>query len=76
MQASSLIKFGFRIHTRTGGLVENIVIAGRDEADAARKLRQMYRECEIIECMPQKEKARMASASFEDVAGLISDSDT
>lgn len=74
MQASTLVKFGFRIHTRTGGLVENIVIAGRDEADAVRKLQQMYRECEIIECALLKEKSRLAGANFEDVAGLISDS--
>lgn len=74
MQASTLVKFGFRIHTRAGGLVENIVIAGRDEADAVRKLQQMYRECEIIECEPLKEKSRLAGANFEDVAGLISDS--
>lgn len=42
MLQSSLIKYGFRIRTRRGLLVENLTIQGRDEADAERKLRQMY----------------------------------
>jgi hypothetical protein len=72
MQPSSFPKFGFRIHTRTGATVDNLIIAGQDEADAVRKLRQMYRECQILECVPQKEELRTAAANFEDVAGLIS----
>lgn len=49
MQVSlSTTKFGFRIRTRQGLVVANLMIHGRDEADAERKLRQMYQHCEII----------------------------
>jgi hypothetical protein len=42
-------KFGFRIRTRHGLLVEHLSIHGRDEAHAEEKLRQMYQHCEIID---------------------------
>lgn len=45
---SSTTKFGFRIRTRQGLEVGKLMIHGRDEADAERKLRQMYQHCEII----------------------------
>jgi hypothetical protein len=47
--SSSTIKFGFRIRTRHGLVVEHLMIHGRDEADAERKLRQIYQHCEILE---------------------------
>jgi hypothetical protein len=71
MQAAILTKFGFRIRTRVGVVVDSLVIQGRDEDDAMRKLRQMYIGCEIIECMPVREELRMQAATFEEVAGLI-----
>ena len=50
MQSSSTtLKFGFRIRTRRGLLVERLMIHGRDEADAEKKLRQIYQHCEILE---------------------------
>src|SRR5256885_17164850 len=42
-------KFGFRIRTPQGLVVEHLMIHGRDEADAERKLRQMYLNCEVME---------------------------
>jgi hypothetical protein len=68
---SGFTKFGFRIRTRDGSLVDNLVIASRDEADAVRKLRQMYRECEILECGAVHDEPKTASMSFEDVAKII-----
>jgi hypothetical protein len=50
MSLSLTTKYGFRIRTRQGLLINNLVIQGRDEADAEKKLRQMYRHCEILEC--------------------------
>ena len=50
MLLSLTTKYGFRIRTRQGLLINNLVIQGRDEADAEKKLRQMYRQCEILEC--------------------------
>ena len=47
---SAIMKFGFRIRTRTGLVVDKVLIHGRDEADAERKLRQMYQHCRILQC--------------------------
>jgi len=45
-----MIKYGFRIRTRDGLIVDNLLIHGRDEIDAERKLSQMYQHCKILEC--------------------------
>ena len=71
MQPPSMAKFGFRIRTRVGLVVDNLTIHGRDESDAQRKLRQMYHDCEIIECVRHAGAARSAAVSFEEIAGLI-----
>ncbi len=41
-------KFGFRIQTRGGSTVDNLVIQGRDREEAVRKLRQVYHHCTIL----------------------------
>ena len=75
--ASSTTKFAFRIRTRTGMVVDHLAIHGRDEADAQRKLRQMYLYCEVLECRPVHPPARAdrEPASFEDVIRLVSNAD-
>jgi hypothetical protein len=75
-------KFGFRIRTRHGLIVEHLMIHGRDEADAERKLRQMYLHCEILErsvMQPAVMQPSLASpsvagdgTSFEEIVSLIS----
>ena len=75
-------KFGFRIRTRQGLIVEHLMIHGRNEADAERKLRQMYLHCEILErsvmqpAMMQPSLATPAGTadgtSFEEIVSLIS----
>jgi hypothetical protein len=75
-------KFGFRIRTRQGLIVEHLMIHGRDEADAERKLRQMYLHCEILErsvmqpAMMQPSLSTPAAPSdgstFEEIVTLIS----
>ncbi|MGC2518722.1 MAG: hypothetical protein WA373_06405 [Burkholderiales bacterium] len=74
---SSTTKYGFRIRTRQGMVVENLMIHGRDEADAEKKLKQMYLHCEIIDrSVMQPAMMRPArktdAASFEDIVSLIS----
>ena len=76
---SPLIKYGFRIRTRHGLVVENLTIQGRDEADAERKLRQMYRNCEVLDCTSIAGLASLAGnlrkaeqMSFEDVVSFLS----
>ena len=41
-------KYGFKIRTRNGHKVDNILIMARDFEEAERRLRQMYVECEIL----------------------------
>jgi len=74
-------KFGFRIRTRQGLIVEHLMIHGRDEADAERKLRQMYLHCEILErsvmqpatMQPSPSSLRTPDGtSFEEIVSLIS----
>ena len=78
----STTKFGFRIRTRQGLVVEHLMIHGRNGADAERKLRQMYLHCEILErsvMQPAVMRPTLVSASaapdgtsFEEIVSLIS----
>jgi hypothetical protein len=49
-----ITKYGFRISTRGGLIVDKLLIHGKDESDAERKLRQMYRHCRILQCTVYK----------------------
>ena len=63
-------KFGFRVRTRHGLIVESLTIQGRDEADAERKLRQMYLHCQILERWVQNNN-KTAPITFEEVVTLV-----
>ena len=69
--ASTTTKFGFRIRTRHGLVVENLMIHGRDEADAERKLRQMYLHCEIIARDVVQSSRTPEQPSFEEIVSLV-----
>jgi hypothetical protein len=72
LPAKIITKYGFRIRTRSGMLVEHLMIHGRDQADAQRKLEQMYRHCQVLECKMVPVPHRMdPAASFEDVLSLV-----
>jgi hypothetical protein len=45
-----MLKFSFSIRTRTGLKVDRIVIGGQDHDEAERRLRQMYRQCDVLCC--------------------------
>lgn len=64
-------KFGFRIRTRAGSVVDALLIHGSNENEARRKLTQMYPGCEILECVCHVQAPRSGAASYEDVLGLI-----
>jgi hypothetical protein len=72
MYPPSTLKYAFRIRTRHGLVVENLAIHGRDEADAERKLRQMYQHCEVLECIVSPGTRKPANMNFKDVVSLIS----
>ena len=81
MPSLNMTKFGFRIRTRQGLVVEHLMIHGHDEADAERKLRQMYLHCEILDrsvMQPAVMQPTLAPASaaadgtsFEEIVSLI-----
>lgn len=73
MQTASIAKYFFRIRTRNGVIVENLSIFGRDEAEARRKLCQIYRDCEVLVCRMQRlsPAGRNGHLKYEDVVDLI-----
>ena len=66
-----MIRYGFNIRTRTGQRVDNISIMAGSLADAERRLRQMYLQCEIVDCREQAVPRRLAL----DVAKAVDDAD-
>ena len=67
-----MLKFNFSVITRDGQTVENIQLYGKDLPDAERKLRQMYRDCEVTQYRIIESDKRIAqSADIEDVLSLI-----
>lgn len=74
MNASQTARFGFRIRTRSGAVVDNLLFFGRDAIDAERKLRQIYLGCEILESRRLlAHSARSGPLTFEDVVDLLAD---
>lgn len=67
----SFTKYGFRIRTRLGLIVDNLMIHAQDESEAQRRLRQMYQGCEIIECVRHTGTLGTLNASYESVLERI-----
>ncbi len=67
-------KFDFSIRTRDGQRIVSVVISGRDQQDAERKLNQMYRYCEVLTCEIRKQDDHrpQQAISVEDIITLIS----
>jgi len=66
-----MIRYGFNIRTRSGQRVDNICIMAPSREDAERRLRQMYRDCEIVACHTELVR-RSEPLDIEGVIGLIS----
>ncbi len=65
-------KYDFSILTRGGQKVGSIVIGARDEAEAERKLRQMYRYCEVLSCNARPADGKnLQAVSVEDILSLM-----
>jgi hypothetical protein len=58
MRPQLVTKYAFRIRTRAGLTLQQLMIPGRDLEDAERKLRQIYRDCEILACASQLDRDR------------------
>jgi len=67
----SMKKFGFKIQTRGGSTVENLVIQGRDREEAERKLRQVYHHCTILEEKVLADPVPEDASQLEGVISLI-----
>jgi hypothetical protein len=66
-------KFGFRIQTRGGSVVENLAILGRDREEAEKKLRQIYHRCTILEATEIDGTPLSEASDVEGMITLISD---
>ncbi|HXV10266.1 MAG TPA: hypothetical protein VD839_05635 [Burkholderiales bacterium] len=66
-----MTKYSFRIRTRTGMIVENLNVQGRDRAEAERKLNQVYRHCKILECLEVDPSLKGNGLDLEDMISLI-----
>ena len=63
-----MIRYGFTIRSRTGQRIENVSIIAGSQNDAERRLRQMYLQCEILECRERSIPRRFEAAN---VANMI-----
>jgi hypothetical protein len=71
-----LQKFSFRIQTRGGLTVENLLIQAADQAEAERRLRQMYMHCTILESKILADSPpRSEMSDLEGVISLIAGQD-
>jgi hypothetical protein len=64
-------RYGFRIRTRSGSIVENLLVLANDRTEAERKIGQIYRDCEILECQEVTPTLKKEGLDFEDVIELI-----
>lgn len=69
-------KFGFRIRTRGGMVVENLMVQARDRDAAETRIRQIYQHCEILECNELAPDTRGDGVDLESVISLISREDS
>lgn len=76
-------KYHFSILARNRLRIDSIAIMGKDREDAERKLRQMYRHCEVLSCetkptalkpvaVPVQKPANDDRMSLEQILRLIS----
>jgi len=69
---ASMMKFGLKIRTRSGLPVDNLVVHARDQAEAERKITQMYMHCEILECRQIQTTTRDDATDLDGIISLIS----
>ena len=67
-----MMKFGLKIRTRSGLPVDNLVVHARNQAEAERKITQMYMHCEILECQQIETATRDDATDLDGIISLIS----
>src|SRR5579864_8497512 len=71
-EANDMIRYGFTIRSRTGQRIENVSIIAGSQNDAERRLRQMYLQCEILECRERSIPRRFEAANVANMIDLMS----
>ena len=64
-------KYGFKIRTRGGMVVDNLMVQGRDRAQAENKIGQIYQHCEILACQELEPSTRGEALDLEGMISLI-----
>jgi hypothetical protein len=69
-----MLKYGFKIKTRGGMVVDNLLVSAQDRSEAERKIMQIYHHCEILHCHEAQQPLRDDSQglSLENAIALIS----
>ena len=67
-----MIRYGFTIRTRLGQKIENVSIIAGSQKDAERRLRQMYVQCEVLDCREASVPRRFAPMNMGSVIDLLS----
>jgi hypothetical protein len=70
--STPMTKYGFRIRTRSGTPVDNLALQARDQAEAERKLNQLYPNCEILECRQIQSAIGDDALNLESIISLMS----
>ena len=66
-----MIKFALKIKTRGGMIVDSLMVMACDQAEAERKVNQIYRQCEILDCHEAPQMMKEEGCSLENAIGLI-----
>jgi hypothetical protein len=66
-----MYKYTFKIRARTGIVVENLTVHARDRLEAEKKLAQIYRDCEFLECRELAAPTAKEGLDFESVLSAI-----
>jgi hypothetical protein len=69
---AGMTKFGFRIRTRGGMVVENLMVQAQDRDQAESRIRQIYQHCEILDCNTLTPDSRGDGVDLESMISLIS----
>ncbi len=70
-----MIKFGFKIKTRGGMIVDSLMVAARDRAQAEAKVTQIYHHCVILECQELRQTVKEDAIDLESAINLIGKED-
>ncbi len=65
-------KYGFKIRTRGGMVVENLMVQARDQTEAENRISQIYRHCEVLKCQELEPSTRGEALDLEGMVSLIS----